>query len=161
TLGPLVDGSLRAEILRGDTVVATVPLAPIPGSNGLHEGKAEAIHVSGMHTVRLVGSKAAELLTAERKKSLTTRFRVVGTRGPIELAETTLDRPLLDEAAKASGGKVVGPDEVASLLPLFLSEGAKRGEIRETPLWDNFLVFAALAVVLTTEWWLRRNAGLP
>ena len=161
TLEPLVDGSLKAEILRGDTVVATVPLVPIAGSNGLHEGKAAAIHVAGLHTVRLVGSKAAELLTAEGKKSLTTSFRVVGARGPIELAETALDRPLLDEAAKASGGKVVGPDDVASLLPLFLTEGAKREEIRETPLWDNFLVFAALAFVLTTEWWLRRNAGLP
>jgi hypothetical protein len=68
---------------------------------------------------------------------------------------------LLDEAAAASGGKVVGPADIASLLPLFLTEGAKRHEIRETPLWDNALVFAVLALVLTTEWWLRRNAGLP
>ena len=160
-LDPLVDGSLRAEILRGDSVVATVPLAAVPGSNGLHEGKAAPIRVSGVHTVRLVGSKAAELLSAEGKKDLSTSFRVVAARGHIELAETTLDRPLLDEAARASGGRVVRPDEVASLLPLFLTEGAKREEIRETPLWDNFLVFAALACVLTSEWWLRRNAGLP
>ncbi|KAB2640034.1 MAG: hypothetical protein DVB25_04565 [Verrucomicrobia bacterium] len=160
-LGPLVDGSLRAEILRGDTVVATVPLVAVAGSNGLHEGKAAPIHVSGLHTLRLVGRKAAELLSAEGKKSLTTSFRVIGARGPIELAETTLDRPLLDEAAKASGGKVVGPEEVASLLPLFLTEGAKREEIRETSLWDNLLVFATLACVLTAEWWLRRKAGLP
>ncbi len=160
-LDPLADPDLHAEILRGNTVVATVPLAPVAGSNGLHEGKAAAIRSPGIHTVRLVGSKAAELLGAEGKKNLTTSFRVVGARGPIELAETTLDRPLLEEAATASGGKVVGPADVASLLPLFLTEGAKREEIRETPLWDNALVFALLACVLTAEWWLRRNAGLP
>ena len=161
TLDPLVDPSLHAEILRGDTVVASVPLAAIAGSNGLHEGKAPPIRSPGIHTVRLVGTKAAELLSAEGKKSLTTSFRVVAARGPIELSETTLDRPLLEEAATASGGKVVGPADIASLLPLFLTEGAKRQEIRETPLWDNALVFAMLACVLTAEWWLRRNAGLP
>jgi hypothetical protein len=48
-----------------------------------------------------------------------------------------------------------------SLLPLFLTEGANREEIRETSLWDNFFVFAALALALTAEWWLRRKTGLP
>lgn len=86
---------------------------------------------------------------------------MISTRGPAELAETTLDRPLLEEAAAASGGKVVGVNEVASLLPLFLTDKDRREEIRETSLWDNALVFALLAAVLTGEWWLRRNRGLP
>jgi hypothetical protein len=79
----------------------------------------------------------------------------------VELAETTLDRPLLDEMATAAGGKVVAPAEVASLLPLFLTEAGSREEIRETPLWDNAIVFAVLALLLTSEWWLRRKSGLP
>ena len=160
-LNPVADPSLQAEILRGGTVVATVPLAAVEGSNGLHEGKAQPIRSPGAYTIRLVGKKAAELLGSENKKALDTAVRVVGTRGPIELSDTTLDRPLLDEAAATSGGKVVAPADIASLLPLFLSEGAKRQEVRETPLWDNALVFAVLAFVLTAEWWLRRNAGLP
>ncbi len=160
-LNPLTDPALSADILRDGKVVASVPLTPIAGSNGLHEGKAAAIRSPGAHTVRLVGKQAAALLAAEDKKSLTTGFRIIAGRGPVELADTTLNRALLDEAAAASGGKVVGPADIASLLPLFLTEGAKRHEIRETPLWDNALVFAVLALVLTTEWWLRRNAGLP
>jgi hypothetical protein len=86
---------------------------------------------------------------------------VVGARGPVELADTTLDRPLLEQLATASGGKVVAPENTAVLLPLFLTEGSNRQEIREIPLWDNALVFALLAMILTTEWWLRRSGGLP
>jgi hypothetical protein len=160
-LNPLADPTLQAEILRDGKVIASVPLAPLAGSNGLHEGKATPIRVPGVHQVRIVGKQAATLLAAEGKNSLATSFRVVGARGPVELADTTLDRALLDEAATASGGKVVAPAEIAALLPLFLTDAVDRLEIRQTPLWDNALIFAALALVLTTEWWLRREAGLP
>lgn len=160
-LNPVVDPTLRAEISRDGKIVATIPLTAVEGSNGLHEGKAAPIRSPGMHTVRIVGKQSDSLLAADGKDPLVTTFRVVGARGPVELADTTLDRPLLEEAATASGGKVVEPADVASLLPLFLTEGAKREEIRETPLWDNAVVFAALALVLAAEWWLRRSAGLP
>lgn len=160
-LNPLADPSLCAEILRDGKLAATIPLVAAPGSNGLHEGRLPPIRTPGTFSVRLAGSQAAALLAAEGKPALTTGFRVVGTRGAVELADTTLDRPLLEEAASASGGKVVAPAEIASLLPLFLTEGARKQEIRETPLWDNALIFAALALVLTSEWWLRRTAGLP
>lgn len=160
-LNPVADGTLRAEISRDGKVIATIPLAPVEGSNGLHEGKAAPIRSPGMHAVRILGQQAEKLLAADGKDALATGFRVVGARGPIELAETTPDRPLMEQAAAASGGRVAGPGEIASLLPLFLTEGADREEIRETPLWDNALVFAALALVLTSEWWLRRTSGLP
>ena len=61
----------------------------------------------------------------------------------------------------ASGGKVVELDGLAGLPPLFLTEKEAREEVRETPLWDNPLVFLLLAGALTTEWWLRRSGGLP
>lgn len=160
-LNPLSDPSLKAEILSDGKVIATVPLAPVEGSNGLHEGKADPIRSPGMHTVRIIGKQADSLLAADGKRGIETSIRIGGARGPVELADTTLDRPLLEEAATASGGKVVSADDINSLLPLFLTEAADREEIRETPLWDNALVFAALALVLTAEWWLRRSSGLP
>ena len=160
-LNPVSDPSLKAEILRDGTLVATVPLTPVEGSNGLHEGKADPIRSPGLHSVRIIGKQVDTLLAADGKDGMNTNIRIVGARGPVELSDTTLDRPLLDEAAIASGGKVVSPADINSLLPLFLTEAANREEIRETPLWDNALVFAALALVLTAEWWLRRSSGLP
>lgn len=154
-LNPLSDPTLRAEITREGRQVATVPLAPVEGSNGLHEGKAAPISEPGIYQIRISGK------TTGGNDAPATRFRVVGSRGPVELAETTMDLPLLESAATASGGKVVKADDAAALLPLFLSQETNRMEVRETPLWDNALVFAALALILTAEWWLRRSSGLP
>ena len=50
---------------------------------------------------------------------------------------------------------------VADLASLFLGDDREREEIRETTLWDNPWVFILLAAVLTAEWLMRRNAGLP
>jgi len=154
-LNPLSDESLRAEITRDGRQVATVPLAPVAGSNGLHEGKAAPMSEPGIYQIRISGK------TTGGNDAPTTRFRVVGSRGPVELADTTMDLPLLESAATASGGKVVKADDAAGLLPLFLSQETNRMEVRETPLWDNALVFGALALILTAEWWLRRSSGLP
>lgn len=156
-LNPLSDPSLRAEITRDGKQVATVPLAPVAGSNGLHEGKAAPIAEPGIYQIRLSGKPAS----GDGNEAPVTRFRVVGSRGPVELADTTMDLPLLENTATASGGKVVKPEDAASLLPLFLSQETNRMEVRETPLWDNALVFGALALILTVEWWLRRSSGLP
>jgi hypothetical protein len=160
-LNPVADPSLRAEILRDGRLVATVPLAPVKGSNGLHEGSAGRLRAAGDYEVRLAGDRLAELQSATGSAKAETRFRVIGSRGPVEMADTTPDRALLTEAAAASGGKVVELDGVSGLAPLFLTEREPRDEIRETPLWDNPVVFLLLAVVLTTEWWFRRSAGLP
>jgi hypothetical protein len=154
-LNPLSDSTLRAEITREGNQVATVPLAPVAGSNGLHEGKAAPISEPGIYQIRISGK------TTGGNDAPTARFRVVGARGPVELADTTMDLPLLESAATASGGKVVKADDAAGLLPLFLSQETNRMEVRETPLWDNALVFGALALILTAEWWLRRSSGLP
>jgi hypothetical protein len=159
-MSPARDESLRAEILLGDEVVASVPLAPQPGGPGLHEGVAGPFSKPGRYRIRLRGEKAAGLL--ENEASLPeTSIRVVASHGPVELAETTLNRPLLQEIATASGGRVVAPDQAADIIPLFVDEDQPREEVRETPLWDNPLVFLLLAGVLTAEWWLRRNRGLP
>lgn len=160
-LNPVADPELRAEVLRDGKVVANVPLAAVAGSNGLHEGQAGRLRLPGLYQVRVVGGKIAELQAAAGLKQLQTGFRVVGSRGPVEMADTTPDRPLLEEVAAASGGKVVELDRVADLLPLFLTDKEGHEEIRETPLWDNALVFLLLAAALTTEWWLRRGGGLP
>ena len=158
SLNPVFDPSLRAEIIRDGQPVATVSLAPVTDSNGLHEGSAGKMRVAGNYQVKITGDRLAQLNAAS---GVETRFRVIGTRGPVELADTTPDRALLTEAAAASGGKLVELAGVSSLAPLFLTDKEAREEIRETPLWDNPLVFLLLAAALTAEWWFRRSAGLP
>jgi hypothetical protein len=119
---------------------------------------------AGRYQVRLKGEQADQLVRQDGASEVIAGFRVVGSRGPIELAETTLNLPLLETIADLSGGKVVDLKDlksVESLAALFLSDTDERLEVRETPLWDNPLVLLLLALPLAAEWILRRAGGLP
>ena len=76
----------------------------------------------------------------------------------VELSETTLNLPLLESVAQMSGGRVF--DGEGNLADLFVTEEETREELRETSLWDRWLIFGLLALFLTTEWVMRRRGGL-
>jgi hypothetical protein len=160
-LNPVLDEDLKAELLRDGEVVSSVPLAAVAGSNGLHEAELEPLAEPGRYQVRLRGDHADRLSAEEGNATVTAGFRVVGSRGPVELAETTLNRPLLETVAELSGGKVVDAARAGDLAGLFLKEGDTRRELRETPLWDNALVLGLFALLLAAEWVIRRGGGLP
>ncbi len=161
TLTPVDDGSLHAEVLRDGKVLANVAMSAVPGSNGLYEADLERFTKAGNYEIRLRGERAGELIREDGTGEPTTGFRVVGSRGPVELAETTLNLPLLETIAQLSGGKVVSPDKAGELAALFLTDKSEREEIRETALWDSAWVLGLLASLLDSEWVIRRAGGLP
>ena len=150
-LAPIRDEELVAEIFREGEKVGTVPLNYRDGSNGIHQAKAGPYREPGNYEIRLSGS--------ELNEELSTNFRVVGSLSATELAETTLNLPLLENIARLSGGRILenGDDNLASL---FLSGGETREELRETTLWDRWPLMLLLIILLTTEWVLRRRSGL-
>lgn len=150
-LAPIQDETLQAEIMRDGSKVATVPLNYREGSNGIHQAQAGPFREPGEYQIRLKG----DALTEE----ITTNFRVVGSLSAIELAETTLNKPLLENIAKLSGGRMVTADD-QNLADLFLRGNDTKEELRETTLWDQWLLMLLLAVFLTSEWVLRRRSGL-
>lgn len=160
-LNPVTDGDLKVELVKDGEVIASVPLAAVTGSNGLHEAGLEPLAKPGHYEVRLRGHQADRLAAEDGNAAVTAGFRVVGSRGPVELAETTLNRPLLETVAELSGGKVVDAARAGDLAGLFLKEGDSRREVRETPLWDNALVLGLFALLLAAEWVIRRGGGLP
>jgi hypothetical protein len=160
-LNPVDDDSLQADVFLDEKKITTVPLKPIENSNGLYEAELKSFDRSGRYEVSVRGGKAAALIRQDGIEKLTTKFRVVGSRGPIELAETTLNLPLLETIAQLSGGKVVLPHQAADLTSLFLTDKDERLEVRETSLWDTGWILALLAIVLSAEWITRRAGGLP
>lgn len=161
SLKPVDDGSLHADVLRDGKVLASVAMSPVAGSNGLYEAELDRFTQAGKYEVRLRGDRADELVGEDGTGELKTGFRVVGSRGPVELAETTLNLPLLETIAQLSGGKVVAPAKTGELAALFLTEKNAREEIRETALWDSAWVLGLLACLLGSEWVIRRAGGLP
>lgn len=160
-LDPVGEQQLSAEIWRDGELIETVSMTPVEDSAGFHEGRAGPFRDSGKYEIKLTGGRADELIVEDGVEELRAGFRVVGSRGPVELAETTLNRPLLETLADLSGGEVVGMPEVGTLASLFLGDQESREEVREIPLWNHWLVLTLFFVLLTTEWILRRGSGLP
>ncbi len=161
-LTPLMNASPRAEVTdeHGKTI-ASVPMMGVEGSNGLYQVKLDRIRDAGRYTVGVEGGEIENLLSQDGASEIKAGFRVIGSRGPVELAETTLNLPLMQTMADLSGGRVVRPDRISELRHLFLSDQEDEFETRESSLWDNAWVFALFAMVLTAEWLLRRSGGLP
>lgn len=160
-LAPVEKAQLQAEVLRDGVVLRTVPLRELADANGLYEATLPALEESGRYEIRLQGEKVAQALRAEGATSLQTSIRVVGSRGPVELSDTTLNLPLLETIASLSGGKVVRPEQAADLLPMLMRDSSEKEEVREISLWDHGILLLALVIVLSVEWVIRRGAGLP
>ncbi|NRB27771.1 MAG: VWA domain-containing protein [Roseibacillus sp.] len=158
---PVKDESLKAEVWRDGEKLVTVQMRYVEGSPGLHKAQAGPFPGSGNYQIKLVGKKASDLLEAEGEGGVSTAFRVVGAMSPVELSETTLNRPLLDTLAELSGGRVVAPEEAGQLAGLFLTGEETREELRETRLWDHWALLVLFCALLTSEWVIRRRSGLP
>lgn len=89
-----------------------------------------------------------------------TSLLVTASRRPIEMGDVRPAKETLEALAKGTGGKVVAPDGLASLVELF-GEGRRTvQERREYALWNNPFVLLLLALLLTLEWLLRKKGGL-
>lgn len=158
---PVKDESLKAEVWRDGEKLATVQMSYVEGSPGLHSAQAGPFSGSGDYQIKLAGKKASDLLETEGEGGVSTAFRVVGAMSPVELSETTLNRPLLNTLAELSGGRVVAPEEARQLAGLFLTGEETREELRETRLWDHWILLVLFCALLTSEWGIRRGSGLP
>jgi len=144
-LNPIIEDELIAEVSDESGSVVKVPLQYQVGSNGFHECVVGPFQKAGTYEVKV-------------SEEVMTTFRVVGARSAVELSETTLNRGLLEQIAKISGGQIYGGE--GDLSDLFLKEGETRKELRETSLWDVWPVFLLFVLLLTGEWVIRRKGGL-
>jgi hypothetical protein len=152
----VTDATLDAQITRADGGAAgnTVRLVYRRDSNGLYEAVVPAVTEPGRYNVTLRRSDDGSGETVE------TSFLVVASRRPLEMGEVTATRATLDNLARWTGGRVVGPDRAGELVEAF-GEGRRAvRERHERPLWDQPWVFLVLVGLLTAEWIVRKKGGL-
>jgi len=149
------DAQLEAVLKGGDGhEVTRVQLVPRADSHGFYEA---VLPPQGQAGARLLEVVRKETVARE---SVETSFLVAASRRPIEMGNVRPTREVLDALARGTGGKVVTPDALQSLLEAF---GEGRGvvqERREYTLWNNPYVLLLLASLLTAEWLLRKKGGL-
>ena len=90
------------------------------------------------------------------------------TRFLVELRDLELDNPAADpalmaELAELSGGTVVPPEQLTTLLDRWLVDPPGRERLtvfRRTLLWDNAWLLAVFVGLIGLEWFFRKRFGL-
>ncbi|HVS39620.1 MAG TPA: hypothetical protein VMS17_28950, partial [Gemmataceae bacterium] len=80
------------------------------------------------------------------------------------MEDLSLNRPLLDQLAAKSGGKVYTPETVQELVDEIKAKNAPRIEHNEDVLWQGWAgwtIFGLVVFLLTVEWVVRKFSGLP
>ncbi len=135
-------------IYQNDRIVTTLALQAKEGSD---TSEAE-------FTPRQTGQYRALVKTPDGK-TLSTRFIVF--REQAESTETAMDLTYLEQLAKASGGRMLDPGEIAEVKDALLSDTETQDPLtRRIPLWDKAWICLLLCALLGWEWHKRRRWGL-
>ena len=135
-------------MFKDDTPVTTLTLSP-----GDDPTMAQA-----EFTPRETGRYRAEITTADGKR-LVTQFIVF--REDMESTETAMDIAYLEQLAKASGGRMLDPTEIAGVVAELLRDTTEQAPLtRKIPLWDKPWIYLLLCSLLGIEWFARRRWGL-
>jgi len=111
---------------------------------------------AGEYALRIV--TASGPTGAGRVRPSITRFRVEPPRR--ETDEPSLNRPMLEELARLTGGMTFRLDELDRLDPAIPMREVTRTLERREDLWDAPLFYATIVLGLTLEWILRKTSRL-
>lgn len=169
--GPVAEGSLlvAAKLYRvevsdathqtptGDPV-AVIPLRPRADQPRVFDGTVPRLP-PGRYVARLEVPQMTEALQAVGGEPLAAvEVLPRETSEQIELAAT---REPLEELARATGGRVLSPHEVDSLPKVIQARSTTRIRIEPTRLAERPELLLLFFALMTTEWVLRKRAGLP
>lgn len=169
-------GVIRADLLAGarlirlgegtepEQLVALLPLAKRAGQPRVLEGQLRDLP-PGRYAVELAIPDYGDKLMSSPKdgkdvKPLRATFSVTQPESK-ELIDVELNLPLLDDIAKASGGRVFSPSDVAELEKLLVRQGVPHVEHQEDRLWQWWGFLVLVVGLLTAEWGWRKLSGLP
>ena len=111
-----------------------------------------AAEQAGAYTLRVVPATAADLGSGIRVS--TTTFRVEPPRREVD--EPSLNRPLLADLARLTGGRVFELSQASQLDDAIPMREVTRTIETRDELWDAPLLFATIVLALTAEWVLRK-----
>lgn len=165
--GDIVDVSIdvRDSAFRG-AVVATVAATLTGPAGELHALEARIDPASpgrfvaafrpeqgGLYHVRV------EARTPNTELGVADRWVLVGGADR-ELADPRVNIPYLERLARASGGQILTADQADTIPDLLATSTGSDAPPIFDDLWHQPWVFAALVLLLSAEWMLRRRWGL-
>ncbi len=142
---------LKGEVEHSGEQAVPLELEQLPESPGVMEAGFVA-ESAGAYMIKVLPSTAGELSTELRPATL--QFRVEPPHQ--EFDNPTLDKPLLDDMAAATGGRVFTLAEVSEVPAAFQIKQVERQNEYRSELWDAPLLFGGVFTCLVLEWLLRK-----
>lgn len=154
--GGKVVTDLRGEIELAGQPPTPLELMPLAAQPDVAEGSFPVAE-AGTYTLRVLpGNVATVGDPSVRPATLTLRVEPASN----ELDRPKLDRALLDDVARASGGSLVELADYEEVPDAFKVRQVGRQLEYRDELWDAPIVFGSLMVLLTLEWVLRKRARM-
>jgi len=150
---PATGVSADALVWRDGRIVSTVSLTPDGDVPGIYRGRVAALPEGEYEvSVRAAGYSDAALKARSR-------FVVLPPESG-EMTQTSANETLLKQIAAASGGDYLREEELYRLTELLSPLSSGRVVESDTQIWQSYWWFAAIVILLTAEWVLRKRAGL-
>ncbi len=142
---------LRGEVEHTGEAPLAIELAQLSDAPSVLEASFVA-EEAGAYTLKVIPAQATELTTELRPATLA--FRVEPPQQ--EFDHPTLDRALLEDIAKASGGRVFSLAQMGDVPEAFTVRQVERSLEYRHELWDAPLLAAVIFGCLVCEWLLRK-----
>ena len=155
------EGAGAVADLRGEIELAGQPPTPLEMEPVADQpGNAEAsftANEAGTYSVRILpGNINAGGDPSVRPATL--NFRVDTAHNELDLPK--LDRALLEDVARASGGSVLPIENFEQIPAAFKIKQVARSLEYRDELWDAPILFGSLMVLLTLEWLVRKRSRM-
>ncbi len=145
-------GTLQCDVEVPGGEPASYDLEPNPEQPGLLE-TSFTVEKGGAYVIRV--SSALEAQRDASVRPATHTFRVEPPRQETDKPGT--NRPLLEDVAKASGGRVFTPADAREIPAAFAIKEVERLIQYREELWDAPLWMLVIVTLLTAEWVLRKT----
>lgn len=150
---PASDATVDALVWKDGRMVATVSLTADPDVPGIYRGNSGALE-DGEYEVSVRASGFSQEALKARGQF------VVLPPDSVELSNTACNEPMLQQLAAESGGVYLREEQIGELSALLSPLSSGRVIESDTLLWQSYWWFAAIVLLLTLEWFLRKRAGL-
>ena len=150
---PATNVSADALVWKDGRIVSTLSLTPDADVPGIYRGRVGALPEGEYEvSVRAAGYSEAALKARSR-------FVVLPPESG-EMTQTSANETLLKQIAAVSGGHYLREEELFRLPELLSPLSSGRVVESDTQIWQSYWWFAAIVILLTAEWVLRKRAGL-
>lgn len=157
----VVDGEVRAVLLRNDEVVQSVELSPDPTKAGLLTGEIRDLKDGGAYRVELAGDQVNQLLMLDSPdaESIGLDIGVKAIATGNEALDVVADDTVLKQLAGWTGGIVTSPEDADRILESLGPESSFQRRRWTTPLWNKWPIILTFLSCLSFEWVLRKMNG--